>query len=346
MVGPGRHAAAPCSPKGPPSVSRTLESAGALAKNRSLLDWARTREDSIVTTQASSVDVGPGPSLLYLPKAAVTRARSLGWLLRTRGSADQSGLRILLYHRVSDDRDELAVPPRRFREQMDFLASEGYQVVDVVQAADLLTAGDPRPRTVGLSFDDGYLDVAEVVLPVLAGRGFRATVFIATGVIDGTAAVAWYRRPPALLSWNDVVQLDREGTLTFEAHSVTHPNLLALDAASARAEIAGSKVALEARLGRPVAAFSYPAGLFEGRERQLVREAGYRLAVSCEPGVNLPSTDRFALRRRQIDARDRLLDFRAKVGGGHDTPPPLRALYRRLRYSAGRGKPRRASSRP
>ena len=39
-----------------------------------------------------------------------------------------------------------------------------------------------------------------------------------------------------------------------------------------------------------------------------------------------------ALRRRQIDARDSLLDFRAKIEGGHDKPLPLRALYRRRRY--------------
>ena len=91
--------------------------------------------------------------------------------------------------------------------------------------------------------------------------------------------------------------------------------------------------------------FSYPAGLFGERERRLVVEAGYRFAVSCEPGVNLPATDRFALRRRQIDARDRLLDFKAKVGGGHDSPLPLRGAYRRLRYGEGRGRPRWASSR-
>ena len=71
--------------------------------------------------------------------------------------------------------------------------------------------------------------------------------------------------------------------------------------------------------------------------------AGYRVAVSCEPGVNLLQTDRFALRRRQIDSRDGLLDFRAKVGGGHDTPLPLRGVYRRLRYGEGRGSPASAS---
>jgi hypothetical protein len=38
------------------------------------------------------------------------------------------------------------------------------------------------------------------------------------------------------------------------------------------------------------------------------------------------------LRRRQIDARDAMLDFRAKLGGGHDSPLPLRNAYRRMRF--------------
>jgi hypothetical protein len=88
-----------------------------------------------------------------------------------------------------------------------------------------------------------------------------------------------------------------------------------------------------------VEAFCYPAGLFGERELHFVAEGGYRVAVSCEPGVNVPGTDRLALRRRQIDPSDRRLDFRAKVGGGHDTPLPLRGLYRRVRY--GEQRPRR-----
>jgi peptidoglycan/xylan/chitin deacetylase (PgdA/CDA1 family) len=285
---------------------------------------------------------GIGPSLPYPVKAAVTRLRSAAWLGRSRGHADESGLRILFYHRVADAPDELAVPTRRFREQMDFLASAGYRVVDVVQAAALLAEGDAVERTIGLSFDDGYLDLAENALPVLSEHGFRATVFVATGVTDGRASFAWYRRQPPLLTWDDIVELDG-GTFEFEAHTETHPNLLDVDDERAAAEIVGSKAELESRLGRPVTAFSYPAGLFGPRERRLVIAAGYDVAVSCEPGVNLPSTDRFALRRRQIDSRDRLLDFRAKVGGGHDTPLPLRGVYRRLRY--GEGSPRLASSR-
>jgi peptidoglycan/xylan/chitin deacetylase (PgdA/CDA1 family) len=281
---------------------------------------------------------GIGPTLPPAAKSAVTTARSIWWLLRSRGRLEDDGLRILFYHRVSDDHDELAVSPRRFREQMELLATSGCRVVDLVEAADALRAGSSLRRTVVLNFDDGYLDVVQNALPVLEAHGFAATVFVPTGAIDGTARLSWYRRQPPLLAWKDIVELDRGQALRFEAHTVTHPNLLAVSDEAARAEVVGSKHALEANLGRAVEAFCYPAGLFGERERRLVAEAGFRLAVSCEPGVNHPGTEMLALRRRQIDARDTLLDFRAKLGGGHDSPLPLRGTYRRLRY--GEQKPK------
>lgn len=282
-------------------------------------------------------DLALQSSRFYAWKAAFTRARSLAWLARTRGRSRDDGIRILFYHRISDERDELAVSPSRFGEQMDYLAAEGYRVVDVAEVGRLLESGSAPADVVGLSFDDGYLDVAENAVPVLARHGFRATVFVVTDAVDGKETFTWYDRTPPLLSWDDIGSLDGTSPLRFEAHTVSHPNLLALDDAAAQREIVECKNVLEQRLGRSVDAFSYPAGLFGAREIGLVREAGYRVAVSCEPGVNDPAVDRFALRRRQIDPRDTLLDFRAKVAGGHDSPPPLRAVYRRRSYGAGEG---------
>jgi peptidoglycan/xylan/chitin deacetylase (PgdA/CDA1 family) len=285
-----------------------------------------------------------GPTLPYPVKAALTRGRSAAWLLRGRRNG-AAGLRILLYHRVADDGDPLSVTPRRFREQMDLLASEGYRVVGVDEILALLDGGRPLPpKTIGLTFDDGFADVRENARPVLAGHGFAATVYVTTGVTAGRHPFPWYRDQPPVMSWDDILELDRDGVLRFEAHTVTHPNLLAVDEATAAREIRHSRDELEEQLGRTVTSFAYPAGLYSDRERRLVAEAGYAAAVTCEPGVNVPSTDRFALRRRQIDSRDTLLDFRAKIAGGHDTPLPLRDHYRRLRYGMERPGPSRASS--
>jgi peptidoglycan/xylan/chitin deacetylase (PgdA/CDA1 family) len=274
-------------------------------------------------------DLSAGPPLLYPLKAAHTRMRSLAWKARGARAPAEPGFRILFYHRVSDDRDELAVRPARFREQMDALAAQGYRGVDV------LTALDAAPGAVGLAFDDGYRDVAEHALPELERHGFGATVFLATGVTDGRVPLSWYRSQPALLSWDEVVALDG-GALRFEAHTVTHPNLLAVDDTRAGEEIEGSKAELEQRLGRGVSLFCYPAGLYGPRDVGLVAAAGYRAACTCEPGLNTPAVNPLELRRIQVDARDSLLDFRAKVGGGFDAPSTARSLWRRARYGAAR----------
>jgi len=284
---------------------------------------------------------GPGPSVSAVPlhrsrlvrpaKTMLVRTRSTRWSLAHK-DGELQGLRILFYHRVSNERDDLAVTPRRFREQMDYLLREDYSVLDVHAAFEQLEAGRLPPRTIAVNFDDGYQDVVEHALPVLAERGFRATVFVVPAAVDGTAVFSWYRRQPQLIGWDDILALDREGTLRFEAHSVSHPNLAVLPLDEAAAEIRGSKLALEARLGRRVRVFCYPGGIFTAREEALAADAGFELAVSCDPGLNLGGGDRFALFRQSIEPGDNLLDFRAKLSGGHDAPLPLQRLYRRLRY--------------
>jgi peptidoglycan/xylan/chitin deacetylase (PgdA/CDA1 family) len=84
------------------------------------------------------------------------------------------------------------------------------------------------------------------------------------------------------------------------AHSRTHPILSALEPESARSEIDGSRKDLEAMLGEPVLDFAYPNGRFPDLSDttcRLVAEAGYRCAVTTEPGTVRRGDDRLALRR-------------------------------------------------
>jgi peptidoglycan/xylan/chitin deacetylase (PgdA/CDA1 family) len=266
-------------------------------------------------------------------KALLTRVRSAWWLAgQNRDEGD--GLRILFYHRISSERDELAVHPRRFAQQMEAIASAGLRAVDIESAVEALAVGQ-RDGVIGLSFDDGFRDVAEHAVPVLERHGFTATVFVTTGVAAGRTSFPWYDVPPGVLTPQEISDLDRGSPLRFEAHTLTHPNLLTIDDLEAAREIRGSREELASWLGREVRGFCYPAGLFSEVHRKLVEDAGYAWAVTCEPGVNEPGGEPFLLKRIQVDARDGLLDVRAKFLGGHDRPLPGRALYRRIRYGTG-----------
>lgn len=285
--------------------------------------------------QASKDPLRFSSAALRRAKTLATHARSVAWAARGRRDP-HGGLRILFYHRIADERDPLAVRVDRFREQMELLAGQGFRVLDVAAAWRTVTqpggVAGAGERVIGLSFDDGYRDVAQNALPVLEELGFGATVFIVTGAVDGAVQFGWYERTPPLLSWAEIEHLDATSPLCFEAHSETHANLLSLSVDAARRELSQSKATLESHLGRPVGGFCYPAGLFGSRERQLAAECGFELAVGSEPGANDARTDPLVLRRTQVEPGDRILDFRAKVGGGHDRPLPFRASYRRWRF--------------
>ena len=269
--------------------------------------------------------------ILRRVKWALTRIRRFLWT-QTHDEAALDGLRILFYHRISDDHDPLATPVAQFAGQMRHLDALGYKVFDVRTALEALSRSELPPRAVAISFDDAFCDVAEHAMPVLERFGQRATVFVSTRVSAGEHSFSWYREQPNVMSLDQVQQLDRSSPLEFEAHTLSHPNLPLVSEAEARREIEQSKAELEDLLAREVTVFCYPGGFFGDRERQLVEEAGYAYGVTCEAGVNTPETDPFLIRRIQIEGTDSLGDFDAKLRGSHDQALPGRGLYRRLRY--------------
>jgi peptidoglycan/xylan/chitin deacetylase (PgdA/CDA1 family) len=109
------------------------------------------------------------------------------------------------------------------------------------------------------------------------------------------------RQPRPMMSADQVRALHRAG-VRVGAHTVTHPILSVLDDAGARAEIAGSRQALESLLDAPVTLFAYPNGRphqdYDARSVQFAREAGFTAAVSTAWGAaRTGRADRFQLPR-------------------------------------------------
>ena len=84
------------------------------------------------------------------------------------------------------------------------------------------------------------------------------------------------------------------------AHTRNHFILSSLDPEAAWEEIEGSRRDLEQLVGNPVLDFAYPNGCFPNLSEvtcRLVAEAGFRSAVTTEPGIVRRGDDRLALRR-------------------------------------------------
>src|SRR5207245_8711973 len=90
----------------------------------------------------------------------------------------------------------------------------------------------------------------------------------------------------APLTWEQCRTLARSG-VTFGPHSVTHPLLSRVGPERAREKIARSRDRVAEQIGSAVPVFCYPVGTewsFTARDRDLVRELGFRAALTAEQG--------------------------------------------------------------
>lgn len=269
------------------------------------------------------------PHTYYRLNHAYRRTRAVRQRLHAAPEA-WPGVRIVGYHRVTAGPDVLAVDPSQFRRQLEWLLAQGIRPVRVDAALDLL-ASPVEDRWFSITFDDGYRDNLEIALPILEDLGVPATIYVPTGVIDRTAVYDWYRDPPPALSWDELRSIVNGGLVDVQAHTRRHRALPRLTFEEAHDEIVGSKADLEEKLGIAVTTLAYPAGIYTERDVRLVRDGGYRGAVTTTSGVNRGGEPLAALRRTMLMTGDTLGDFIAKMNGLLDRQSVLEQAIRSRR---------------
>jgi peptidoglycan/xylan/chitin deacetylase (PgdA/CDA1 family) len=206
---------------------------------------------------------------------------------------------ILMYHRIDLVKptlpaitQRLTVDPRVFTKQMLWLKRHGYHAVSQLQLFEALEHGAPLPpKPVMLTFDDGYRDVLGKASPVLKRLGMPATAYVITARISGG--------DPSFLTWGNLHALEQRG-VTIGSHTVHHLELPSLSDGAALAELRDSRALLERKLGHPVQWFAYPAGAEDARVVALVRQSGYVLAVTTQPGTSQDASDPLELHRYEV----------------------------------------------
>lgn len=105
----------------------------------------------------------------------------LGWPVH------RQTLTILIFHRVLPAFDPLRpgeAVAATFDLRMQFIARH-FAVLPLHEAVARLQRGSLPPRACCITFDDGYADNLTVALPILQRYRLPATVFVATGYLDG-----------------------------------------------------------------------------------------------------------------------------------------------------------------
>jgi peptidoglycan/xylan/chitin deacetylase (PgdA/CDA1 family) len=113
--------------------------------------------------------------------------------------------------------------------------------------------------------------------------------------------VADVAEPTHLMMTSEQVKKMHAAGMEIGGHTVSHPILSSIDKATARNEIHENKEFLESLIGEPLHSFAYPNGIpgkdYGPEHVQMVKEAGYKCAVSTKWGRVDNNSDLFQLPR-------------------------------------------------
>ncbi len=230
---------------------------------------------------------------------------------------------ILIYHKIDDIAySKFYVTTAAFQAQMQALHDSGYTSITLQDWANIRAGVQAAPaKPVIITLDDAYENLLTKAYPILSSFGFKATSFVPTAYVGGTnawdvGAIAGGDPIINELTWAEIQQLAATGLIDFETHSMTHPDLTAVDDSQLAWELVGSKQALESQLpGHQVLFVSYPFGNGAGdlRVETAAYNAGYFAGISASGGVDLGSSDKYNLLRVEIATADTGQAFLAKL---------------------------------
>jgi peptidoglycan/xylan/chitin deacetylase (PgdA/CDA1 family) len=224
-----------------------------------------------------------------LPRSTVTGVGT--------GKPGTTTVPVLMYHVINPPPagapfPGLYVPVDEFAAQMQALRAAGWHAVTMDQLEAYWTRGVPLGpgKPIVLTFDNGYASQYLNALPVLKRLGWVGNENIQlTGLppsqggltdaqVRGLIAAGW--------------ELDTQG--------ISHADLITLDAAQLKYQVATARHILQRRYGVPVNWFCYPSGHYDATVIAAVKVAGFVGSTTVIPGWAKPSEDPYRVPRLRV----------------------------------------------
>lgn len=182
---------------------------------------------------------------------------------------------IIGYHSVSFRSSKVSMRPDLFERQIKFLVDHNHNFIHFSDLSDLKIKNIKKPTII--YFDDGFKDNLLNALPILKKYNITATVFIVPKFVDSESG--------EYMDWNEIREMYKEG-IEIGSHTFSHAMLNEIDTENLKNEVVSSKLKIEKVLSSSVESFSYPKGRVNDGVIKMVKEAGYKFAITTKYGVN------------------------------------------------------------
>ncbi len=249
---------------------------------------AQTRSAQLISSSTPSPVPTPTPT--PTPTPSPTPSPSPVITIRTSTNLGFQ-IPVLTYHYIGNNpnpkdkaRDTLEVVPDKFEAQMNYLAENGYTPISPETLYAIFNKQTTVTKPIMLTFDDGYIDFYLNAFPILSKHHFHAVSFIPTGLI-GTS---YY------MNWGQIKEIQSSGLVSFEDHSISHPNLTTMDYNEILRQFKESRDTLQAQTGAAVNFVAYPYGAANDSVIAAAQKAGFIggfgtwSAKASGPGLNMP----------------------------------------------------------
>jgi peptidoglycan/xylan/chitin deacetylase (PgdA/CDA1 family) len=235
---------------------------------------------------------------------------------------------VLMYHHVNPGGNFINVTPQRFESHMEYLSRHGFTTLDTADFMDIMDAQKmPPEKPVVITFDDGWLDNWLFAFPILKKYGFKAVIFVITGLVpekgrrrkadEGTVTglpphdeckkiVEQGSAADVIMSWEEIGEMVKSGLVDIQSHTHTHRRYDKLYGGLAqrmdimKEELRISKQTVEEKLCRKCHAICWPFGIYDDSCVGAAKSAGYRMMFTTERGTNTQLTEPWRIRRITI----------------------------------------------
>lgn len=208
---------------------------------------------------------------------------------------------VLMYHAVSDNMwgiDELFVSPSSMDEQLAYLVENGY---DPIWFEDLAHIED-YDKPVILTFDDGYDDNYNELLPLLQKHQVKATVFVI-----GNAAGMTHK-----MTEEQIREMADSGLVSIQSHGYTHDDMDAMGEETLEYELSETKKVITRITGRIPYVLCYPTGKYSNLTLE-VAARHYLFGIKMVGGQYNTSDDPFLVSRFYISRYTDIYTFASYI---------------------------------